>query len=136
MLNFGDDPEIILEVRSQLESMDLNAALGRVNELIAQKEEVNTHALAIQLALTLAKELKTGEPLGKFSIPLVQTWTSLYPASIVDEAIGFSREFLFKPLELVNTLSERLFNIQKQKEQNDEFIPDDLLEDHPTDLYE
>ena len=54
----------------------------------------------------MAKELQDGKELGSESGEMVATWTELYPASIVEEAIIGAKEFLLNPSRLADKIKD------------------------------
>jgi hypothetical protein len=62
----------------------------------------------MRLALTMAKELRDGKPLGTETAALVAGWTEKHGQESVDMAVSIAREFLTRPDSLVKDFAQRL----------------------------
>jgi hypothetical protein len=97
-----------------LDADHLDETLKRLDELLARTENVDRlrSGLGMRLALTMAKELRDGKPLGAETTALVAAWTEKHGQESVDMAVAIAREFLTRPDSLVKDFSSRLRDMQ------------------------
>ena len=97
-----------------LDADHLDETLKRLDELLARTESLERlrSGLGMRLALTMAKELRDGKPLGTETSGLVAGWVETHGQESVDIAVGIAREFLTRPDSLVKDFSSRLRDMQ------------------------
>lgn len=97
-----------------LDADHLDETLTRLDELLARTENLERlrSGLGMRLALTMAKELRDGKPLGTETAALVAGWTERHGQESVEVAVGIAREFLTRPDSLVKDFSIRLRDMQ------------------------
>jgi hypothetical protein len=100
-------------LKEKLEKADIQANLKRVDYLLKESTDVPAHALGMKLALLMAQEIAEGKAPGSDTSAIMAEWTQKHPASIVEEAVHFARQFLLEPQKLVDELSKRLWSEQK-----------------------
>jgi hypothetical protein len=93
-----------------LDADHLDETLKRLDELLTRTENVDRlrSGLGMRLALTMAKELRDGKPLGAETAALVAGWTEQHGQESVDMAVSIAREFLTRPDSLVKDFAQRL----------------------------
>ncbi|MGL1903073.1 MAG: hypothetical protein OCC49_13115 [Fibrobacterales bacterium] len=102
--------EIPEEYRHSLQKESIDDQIARVDELLANVKEPSAYNFGIKLALIMAKELKEGNAPGTQSGPFIkQLSTDFYP-EFIEEIVGYAREFILKPEDLVAEIGKRLFN--------------------------
>ncbi len=98
------------DYRKSLEKESLDEQIKRVDELIANAKEVSAYNLGIKLALLMAKELKEGKAPGSISGETIKKWSDDYYPEFIEEVVGYAREFIIKPHELVSEIGTRIFD--------------------------
>ena len=99
----------------EVQEKTLAEQIERIENLLEGKNCPRAFELSLLLALKMAKELQDGKELGSESGEMVATWTELYPASIVEEAIIGAKEFLLNPSRLADKIKETLLNAKEEK---------------------
>jgi hypothetical protein len=88
----------------------LGETLARLDQLIENTENVERlrGGLGMRLALSMARELQEGKPLGADTSVLVAGWVGRFGQDTVDAAVAIAREFLTRPEELFRNFGSRL----------------------------
>ena len=105
-----------------LDADHLDETLARLDELIARTENLERlrSGLGMRLALSMAKELRDGKPLGADTAVLVAGWTATHGQDTVDFAVAIAREFLTRPDSLVKDFATRLRDMSAAESPTDE----------------
>lgn len=112
-----DEPQI-----AHLDAAHLDETLGRLDDLISRTENLERlrSGLGMRLALSMARELRDGKPLGTDTAPLVAGWVATHGQDTVDIAVGIAREFLTRPDTLVKDFAQRLREMSLPEEDEKE----------------
>ncbi len=88
----------------------VDAALARLDSLIDQTADAEKlrAGLGMRLALSMAREMRAGKPLGSGTADLVAEWAERFGSETVDAAVAIARAFLTQPSELAKEFAARL----------------------------
>ncbi len=95
---------------SGIDFRNIEETLSRLDIMIDQEEDLEKirAGLGMRLALSMARELQSGKPLGTDTADLVAEWTERFGSDTVDMAVKIARTFLVDPKILVRDLGTRL----------------------------
>ncbi len=94
----------------EIESLDLEEKLSRVEKMLENKAEPRAIELGLSLALRMALEIRNGEPLGNSSGKMVAGWMKKYPAELVERSIPLAKQFFTDPKKIADRIREGLLN--------------------------
>ncbi|HAO98447.1 MAG TPA: hypothetical protein DCQ83_00185 [Fibrobacteres bacterium] len=94
----------------RMDAGNLDETLARLDQLIENTQDVERirSGLGMRLALSMARELQAGKPLGSETSALVAGWTERFGKDTVEIAVGVARQFLTRNEELLKDFGTRL----------------------------
>ena len=98
---------------AELENIPYEQRIERVEKLLEGKTEPRAFELGLLLALKMGQELREGKELGSESGDLVASWNGKHPASIIEEAIAFAKEFLMNPAKLAEKIKSGMLSAKE-----------------------